>query len=124
MSNAAAGAQDDDLEPEDVDLDLDAEDMLLREAIGQPITVKVGGKIITVPHTSEWPHIANTAAGRADFGTWAAAVLSDADFETFTKANLKNYQMTALFSKIHRRTGSGPGKSPSSRGSSKSTRRR
>jgi hypothetical protein len=123
MSNAAAGTQDDDLEPE-IDLDLDAEDQLLREAVGQPITVKVGGKVITVPHSQDWPHVANMAAARADFGAWAAAVLSDEDYDTFVKANLKNYQVKAIIERIDKRSGVGPGKSPSSRSSSKSTRRR
>ena len=76
---------DDDLE---VDLDLDAEDQLLREAIGKPVRIRVAGEVISIPNPKDWPHAANTAASRADFGTWAALVLSPEDLETFTAANL------------------------------------
>ena len=45
---------------------------------GRPLTVRVAGKVITVPHPTDWPHTANTAAARADFSAWAQAVLTDA----------------------------------------------
>lgn len=109
---------------EPVDLDLDAEDVLLREAVSRPITVKVAGKVITVPHPDAWPHAANEAAFRADFSTWARGALSDEDFKAFVAANLRNYQVQAIFKHVNRRNGTDPGKSPGSRGSSKSTRRR
>jgi hypothetical protein len=109
---------------DDVDLDLDAEDTLLREAIGRPVTVRVGGKVITVPHPTEWPHTANEAATRGDFSAWASEVLSEDDLKVFTDARLRNYQVTAIFEHVNKRAGVGPGKSPNSRGSSKGTRRR
>jgi hypothetical protein len=125
MADAAVARITDAPDPEDdVDLDLDAEDTLLREAIGQPLTVRVAGKVISVPHPTDWPHTANTAAARADFGTWAREVLSDDDHEAFTAANLRNYQVNALFEKVNRRAGVSPGKSPSSRGSSRNRQRR
>jgi hypothetical protein len=108
----------------EVDLDLDAEDTLLREALGKPVTVRVGGKVISVPHSKAWPHTANTAARIADFDNWAALVLSPEDYKVFDGANLKNYQVDALFEAIRKHTGMGPGKSPSSQGSSRSTRKR
>jgi hypothetical protein len=109
---------------DEVDLDLDAEDQLLREAIGQPMTVRVGGKVITVPHPTEWPHAANEAATRADFGTWAREALSEQDYQVFLAANLRNYQVAAIFERVNKRAGVSPGKSPGSRGSSKRTRTR
>jgi hypothetical protein len=114
-------------EPDDddgVDFDLDAEDVLLREAIGQPLTVKVTGKVITIPHPQDWPHAANTAASGADFGGWARAVLSDEDHKVFLAANLRNYQIEALFAQIQKRTGAGPGKPRNSGPSSRSKRQR
>jgi hypothetical protein len=125
MAEAAVSRITDAPGPEDdVDLDLDAEDTLLREAIGQPLTVRVGGKVIEVPHPTDWPHTANTAAGRSDFSAWAAEVLSEEDRKVFLAANLRNYQVNALFESVNRRAGVGPGKSPSSRGSSRNKQRR
>jgi len=109
---------------DDIDLDLDAEDVLLREAVGQPLRVKVGGKVIEVPHPSDWPHTANTAAARTDFGGWAAEVLSEEDHKVFLAANLRNYQINAIFESVNRRAGVGPGKSPRSPASSRSKRQR
>jgi hypothetical protein len=113
-------------EPDDdgVDFDLDAEDTLLREAIGQPLTVRLSGKVITIPHPQDWPHAANTAASGADFGGWALAVLSAQDYRVFTAANLRNYQIEALFAQVQKRTGAGPGKQRNSGPSSRSKRQR
>lgn len=107
-----------------VDLDLDAEDALLREALGQPLTVRVGGKVISVPHPNAWPHAANEAAGRAEYSTWARGVLSGDDCNTFLAAELRNYQVQAIFKHVNKKSQTDPGKSPASRGSSKATRKR
>lgn len=115
-------AQDPD--GEDVDLDLDAEDVLLREAIGQPVRVKVDGKVLEIPHPSDWPTDANAAAARSDFDGWAALVLSDGDLRVWRAAHLRNYQTNAIFEQVAKRTGAGPGKPPASRGSSRSKRQR
>ena len=109
---------------DDVDLDLDAEDQLLREAIGRPLTVRVAGKVISVPHPTEWPHTANEAATSADFSAWAREVLSADDHAVFLAAGLRNYQVSAIFEHVNKRAGVSPGKSPGSGGSSKSTRKR
>ena len=122
MSEAVARLPEPD--DDDVDFDLDAEDVLLREAIGQPLTVKVTGKVITIPHPQDWPHAANTAASGADFGGWAREVLSAEDHRVFVAANLRNYQVEALFAQIQKRAGAAPGKSPSSRSSSRNKQRR
>ena len=125
MADAAVARITDAPDPDDdVDLDLDAEDTLLREAIGRPLTVRVAGEVITVPHPTDWPHTANAAASRADFTAWAEAVLSDADYKVFLAADLRNYQVNALFEHVNKRAGVGPGKSPNSRGSSRNKQRR
>ena len=125
MADAAVARITDAADPaDDVDLDLDAEDTLLREAIGQPLTVRVAGKVISVPHPTDWPHAANAAASRADFTAWAQEVLTPDDFDVFAGANLRNYQVNALFEHVNKRAGVGPGKSPNSRGSSRNKQRR
>jgi hypothetical protein len=99
-------------EDEDVDLDLGAEDELLREAIGKPTRIRLtSGDVIEVPHPTEWPYTANAAAGSADFGTWAEQVLSEGDLEAFQAAKMRNYQIQAMFDKVNRQAGVTPGKS-------------
>jgi hypothetical protein len=124
MAEAVARITDASNPDDDIDLDLDAEDVLLREAVGQPLRVKMNGTVIEVPHPTDWPHTANTAAARADFGAWAADVLSEEDHKVFLAANLRNYQVNALFEKVNRRAGVSPGKSPRSPASSRSKARR
>ena len=110
---------------EDVDLDLDAEDALLREAIGAPTSVKLkGGRVVWIPHPTDWPSAANAAASRADFDAWAAEVLNEDDYRAWQAANLRNYQINAVFEKVNRRAGVTPGKSRPSPRSSRSKARR
>ena len=120
----AAVARINDAPDEDVDLDLDAEDVLLREAIGQGVRVKVSGKVLEIPHPSDWPTEANSAAARSDFDGWAALVLDTADLKVWRAAGLRNYQTNAIFEQVAKRTGSGPGKPPASRSSSRNKQRR
>lgn len=125
MSTDNVAALDDAREPEEaVDLDLDAEDVLLREAIGQPMSVRVDGKVISVPRIDDWPHEANGFALRGDFGTWAALILSPEDLKVFTAANLRNFQVSAIFDHVRKANGVTPGKSPSSGPSSRRKPRR
>jgi hypothetical protein len=125
MADAAVARITDAPDPDDdVDLDLDAEDTLLREAIGQPVRVRAGGKVITIPHPTDWPHTANTAAARTDFGTWAAEVMSPEDYGHFASLKLRNYQINALFEQVQKRTGAGPGKQRNSGPSSRPKRQR
>lgn len=124
MSAAVAPLPDMPGDDEAVDLDLDAEDQLLREAVGMPVRIRVAGQVIEVPHSSDWTPAANAAAARADFDTWAALVLSEDDLKTWQRAGLRNYQVNAIFERFHKRTGTSPGKSQPLRASSGSTRRR
>jgi len=112
--------------PEDaVDLDLLADDAVLREAVGQPTSVRLPtGKVIDVPHISDWPHIASRYAAIALFDAWAAEVLSPADQKAFTDAKLKNYQVSKLIERVSQDGGTNPGKSRPSSASRRSTRRK
>jgi hypothetical protein len=119
--DTAAPERDDD---EAVDLDLDADDVLLREAIGEPTTVRAGGRVLTIPHQKDWPHIASAFLGQGSFSAWARRVMSEEDFKAFDAADLHNYQIERIVEIVTRNAGITPGKrSPSSR-SSRSTRKR
>jgi hypothetical protein len=107
-----------------IDIDLDEEDAVLREAIASPIVVKVGGKIITIPHMLEWEHAHTTLANTGDWDGWAKGVLSPADYEIFQGARLRNYQIEKIMKKANDRAGTTPGKSRRSSGSSGGTGRR
>jgi hypothetical protein len=120
MSNEDPALPEESGEPEEpVDLDLDAEDVLLREAIGQPMTVRLGGEVITVPRMDYWPAEASGFALRGDFGTWAALVLTPEDFKVYAAVKLRNYQVAAIFNRVRQTGGVTPGKSPSSKPSSR-----
>ena len=120
MTIAAAAPEEDA-----VDLDLLAEDVALREAIGQPTSVRLPtGKVIEVPHISDWPHIASRYAAIALFDAWAGEVLSEQDQKAFAEAKLKNYQVSALIERVSKDGGTTPGKSRPSSPSRRNTRRK
>lgn len=113
--------------PEDdaVDVDLLAEDALLREAVGQPTSVKLPtGDVIEVAHMADWPHIASRYAAVALFDAWAEEVMSAEDFEAFRKAKLKNYQVNKIIERASAAGGTNPGKSRPSSASRRRTPRR
>lgn len=109
---------------DEVDLDLDADDVLLREAIGQPTVIRVGGKVITIPHQKEWLYEASQFMGQGMYTAWARRVLDDQDFKAWEAAKLKNYQLEAVVLRCTADAGLTPGKSPARSRSSRSTRRR
>jgi hypothetical protein len=97
---------------EEIDLDLDLEDANLREAIGQPTKIRVGGKIITFPHHAEWTHEQTRLLMSGMFDTWALELLSPADFKAWKAANLKNYQFDGIIKLMLKQMGTAsPGKS-------------
>lgn len=99
-------------EPDDVDLDLDLEDASLREAIGQPTTIRISGKVLTFPHHAEWTHDQTRMMSLGMFDAWAEGLLSEADFKVWQGANLRNYQHDAIVKKMLANMGAGsPGKS-------------
>jgi hypothetical protein len=107
-------------------LDLAAEDALLREAIGEPETIGLpdGKTVITVPHQSDWPHLASRLAAIGAWDAWAAEVLSEDDQKAFTDAKLHNYQVQRIMDFLSSRGGTTPGKSQQSSSSRRSTRGR
>jgi hypothetical protein len=115
-----------DLEPEEVDLDLDSlDEALRREAIGVPTTVRVDGVVIHILHAGEWPSSAMRAANTADWETWSRAVIpDDAEYQAWLDADLANYQIEAVFAECGRQARLSAGKSARLSGSRRRSRRR
>ena len=113
-------------EDEEVDLDLDAQDeQLRREALGVPSTVRLSGKVIHVMHAGDWSSTAMQAASGGDWDTWAREVIEDDDeFTVWSDANLRNYQIEAVFRECGRQARLSMGKSQRRSGSRHGTRRR
>lgn len=111
-------------EEEFVDLDLDAEDVHLREAIREPMVTKMGGKVISIPHMLDWEHEDTRLANVGDFDGWAKGVMTERDYEVFRNAHLRNYQIERIIEKASKRSGTNPGKSSRSSNSRRSTGRR
>lgn len=94
------------------DLDLDEADARLREAVGVPTTVTVKGRQISISHASLWSSVAMNAANKGDWPTWAAEVITDgADLEHWNEANLRNYQIEAVFDTCGKKSKVSRGKS-------------
>lgn len=109
----------------DVDIDLLADDALLREAIREPTSIRLPTKaVIEVPHIADWPHEASLWASRGLYDAWATAVLSPKDAAAFAKAELHNYQVERIVSAVSAAGGVSPGKPSRSSASRRSTKRR
>jgi hypothetical protein len=64
------------------------------------------------------------ASRRGDWNEWARAVIEDDDeLDAFLDADLKNYQIEAIFNKCGELSNQSPGKSRRSGNSSRRTRR-
>lgn len=110
---------------EEVDLDLDADDALLREAVGKPTVVRLNGTIIHIDHAAEWSNEAMAAASNGIWETWAREVIKDdVEFMAFQDANLVNYQLEAIFTECGKLAQQTMGKSGRSGRSSRNTRKR
>jgi hypothetical protein len=121
--NPGNAPEDDDL---DVDVDLDAMDEVLsRESIGEATTVRIDDVIIHVSHVSEWTSSAMRAASQGDWDTWARSVIEDDDeYQAWMDADLKNYQVEAVFAQCARQARLNAGKSIRPSGSRRRTRKR
>ncbi len=83
---------------ERVDLDLDAEDKALREAIGLDTSVKFKGRTVHFAHPMTWSNQAMDASISGDFGSWAREVIRDEEeLEHFLAQNPLIYQFEAIF---------------------------
>lgn len=111
---------------EEVDLDLDAQDeQLRREGLGKPSTVRLDGKIIHIMHAGDWSSTAMQAASTGDWDTWARQVIEDdGEFGVWSDADLKNYQIEAVFRECGRQARMSMGKSQRRSGSRRGTRMR
>jgi hypothetical protein len=121
------GPADEHDEPEEeVDLDLDAQDeQLRREGLGKPSTVKLDGKVIHILHAGDWSSTAMRAASGGDWDTWAREVIeNDEEYAIWSDADLKNYQIEAVFRECGRQARMSMGKSQRRSGSRRSTQRR
>jgi len=109
-----------------VDIDLDLMDEILRkEVVGEPTTVKLDGKIVHVSHAKSWSSTAMRAAAAGDWDTWAREVIDDdAEFQTWVAADLRNYQVEAVFNECGRQSRMNMGKSRKRSGSPQNSRRR
>jgi hypothetical protein len=115
--------------PEDempVDVDLDAlDEVLRREAVGEQLTVRLDGKVVHVAHAKDWSSTAMRAASSGDWDTWAREVIDDDDeFRIWVDADLRNYQVEAVFNECGRQSRMNMGKSRRRSGSPNHSRRR
>ncbi len=112
-------------ETEDVDLDLDLEDANLREAIGKPTTIRIGGRVLTFPHHLEWTHDQTRMMTLGMWDQWAQSLLSEDDWKAWQDASLKNYQFEAITQRMLANMGAAsPGKSQRRSPSRQNKRRR
>jgi len=117
---------DDNVVEMEVDLDLDELDETLRaEAVGRSSTVKIGGKVIHISHAGDWTAAAMQAASSGDWDAWAREVIEDpAEYREWVDANLRNYQVEAVFNEVGAQAQMNSGKSRRRAGSRRRTQRR
>lgn len=125
MSLEPVGPNED---PEDIEVDVDLDlisETLKREVVGDPVTVRIDGIVIHILHAGDWPSSAMRAATTGDWETWARAVIEDDnEYETWLDADLKNYQIEAVFNESGRQARMSMGKSRRPSGSRKRSRKR
>jgi hypothetical protein len=110
----------------EVDVDLDAlDESLRREAIGQSTSVRIDGKVIHISHAGDWSSSAMQSASNGDWETWAHEVIDDPEeLRSWEDADLRNYQMEAIFRECGRQSRMNMGKSQRRAGSRRNTRKR
>jgi hypothetical protein len=111
---------------EDVDLDLDLITPALRdEAVGNPTTVRIDGKVIHVQHANDWSSSAMRDASNGRWEEWARTVIEDDDeYKVWLDADLRNFQIEAIFTQCARKARLNQGKSTRFSGSRNRTRRK
>jgi hypothetical protein len=110
--------------PVDVDLDM-LDDVLRKESVGNPTTVRIDSKVVHISHAKEWSATAMRAASAGDWDTWAREVIDDDDeFRIWVSADLKNYQIEAVFNECGRQSRMNMGKSGKRSGSRPNFQRR
>ena len=129
MARALEPVESEDEQPLDgevvVDVDLDEQDEALRaEAVGEPTTVRLKGKVFHIVHTGDWSSKAMKAAAEGDWDGWAIEVLPEHEYPDWDELNLKNYQIEAVFVKCGEKAAMNAGKSQRLSGSRQRSRRR
>lgn len=114
------------IDDEDVDVDLDELDEdLRREAIGTATSVRINGEVIHIIHAGDWSQTAMRAATNGDWEAWASEViLEPKELAVWLDADLRNYQMEAVFDQCGRAARMNAGKSRKRSSSRRNTRRR
>lgn len=108
----------------DVDLDLISES-LRREAVGEPTTVRIDGRVIRVAHASDWSSTAMQAAASGNWEGWAEEVIeSPEEYQIWLDADLRNFQVEAVFNQCARQARLTMGKSKKRSGSRNPSRRK
>jgi hypothetical protein len=126
MGTPLRPADNPDREPDEVDVDLDLiSESLRREAARDTTTVRIDGQIIHIVHAGDWTTSAMRSASIGDWDTWAREVIEDdEEFRTWQGANLRNYQVEAVFNECGRQARMTLGKSRRPSGSRKGSRRK
>lgn len=126
VHDLTSGGELQDEPEEEVDLDLDAQDeQLRREGLGQPSTVRLDGQVIHILHAGDWSSTAMQAASTGDWDTWARQVIEDdEEYATWNAADLKNYQIEAVFRECGRKARMSMGKSQRRSGSRRGGQKR
>jgi hypothetical protein len=111
---------------EEVDLDLDLITPALRdEAVGKPTTVRIGGTVIHVMHANDWSSSAMRDASNGRWEEWARSVIEDnEEYRAWLDADLRNFQIEAVFTQCARQARLNQGKSARLSGSRNRSRRR
>lgn len=111
---------------EEVDLDLDTQsEALRREAVREPTTIRLNETVIHIMHTGDWPQSAMVQASLGNWEAWARLVIEDdEEYETWMDADLRNYQIEAVFSECSRNARMTMGKSGGPSGRRQRTKRR
>jgi hypothetical protein len=113
-----------DLEDVDVDLD-DLDEDLRAERVGKQTTVRIDNKVVHISHAGDWSASAMRAASSGDWDSWAREVIQDdREFRIWIDADLRNYQIEAVFDQCGRAARLNAGKSARSRGSRRRSQRR
>jgi hypothetical protein len=115
-----------ELEPEEVDLDLDLIGEKLREErVGEPTSVRIDGEVIHVRHAAAWSSTAMRAASIGNWEQWAEEVISDKEeFAHWIAADLENFQIEAIFDACGRKARMTVGKSVRHGGSRRHSRKK
>ena len=96
------------------------------EANGEPFVFDIDGEFFTMaaPDDADWQITDKMSETNAGLRSFIRDLMSEDDFERFSKHRLTNRDITSLLTACNKHYGTTPGESRASRRSSRSTRRR